>query len=280
MVKSPIKVLVRARPTVNFATKNIVINEQTGHVNLSVPKNETQGYVNHQQESWKFKFDKVMQNKPQETVFESSAKEILKGALEGYSGTVLCYGQTGAGKTFTMNGDPLKAEQKGIIPRTISALFKEIQNRPEQNIVMKMSYLEIYNENISDLLDPNPNANIIINEDPKKGISLKGVSYKVCANEKEALNYLVQGNTHRTVSDNSLNSNSSRSHAIFTIYLEIRSKAEYEEKVIYSKINLVDLAGSERTKKTKSEGKTLTEANFINKSLFFLEQVKYNIIFP
>jgi len=273
MVKSPIKVIVRTRPTPNIASNNITINDQTNQINFTIPKQEAQGYVNHQQENWNFKFDKVLHNKNQETIFEASAKEILKSALQGYSGTVFCYGQTSAGKTYTMNGDPLKLELKGLIPRTIHALFKEIQNRCDQTITCKVSYVEIYNETISDLLNPSLNSSITIKEDSQKGIFLKGVTHKVCNTEKETLKSLIEGDSNRTISPTLLNTKSSRSHTIFTIHLEIRSKLELNERIIHSKINLVDLAGSERTKKNKSEGKTLVEANYINKSLFFLEQV-------
>ena len=112
-----------------------------------------------------------------------------------------------------------------------------------------------------------------IQEDSKGYVIVKGLSKKHAENEEEALQMLFEGENNRTVAEHKLNRNSSRSHCIFTIHLEIRSKVESSEKVVMSKINLVDLAGSERTKKTGSEGKTLVEAQFINKSLSFLEQV-------
>ncbi len=273
MVKSPIKVIVRTRPTPNIAVQNIQILESKSQIEINIPKSEAQGHINHQQENWKFKFDKVLYNKPQDTTFESLEKEILKSSLKGYSGTVLCYGQTSAGKTHTMIGDQSDPALRGIIPRTIEALFKEIQKKEDKTVTFKVSYVEIYNETLVDLFDPASSENITINEHSKKGIFLKGLTHKVCKNQQEALKYLSQGEVNRTVASTAMNSRSSRSHAIFTIYLEMRSKVEESEKIVYSKINLVDLAGSERTKKTKSEGKTLVEANHINKSLFFLEQV-------
>jgi len=117
------------------------------------------------------------------------------------------------------------------------------------------------------------NAHISVVEDANKGTCMKGVAQKVCANEKEAMKALLEGTVNRTASSNTINAHSSRSHAIFSIYLEVKPKIEGSEKIVYSKINLVDLAGSERTKKTKSAGQTLVEANYINKSLFFLEQM-------
>ena len=112
-----------------------------------------------------------------------------------------------------------------------------------------------------------------IQEDQKGYVQVKGLSMIPVGNEEEALELLFVGENNRTISEHKLNKHSSRSHCIFTIHLEMRSKVESSEKVIRSKINLVDLAGSERTKKTGSEGKTLVEAQFINKSLSFLEQV-------
>jgi kinesin family protein 6/9 len=273
MVKSPVKVIVRARPTVNFASKNLRIDEDTGYVNVNIPKDQAQGHVNHQQENWSFRFDKVLTNTPQEVVFELVAKDVLNHALEGYSGTLFCYGQTGAGKTFTMSGSSLDYKYRGMIPRSISMLFQEIQSRYEQSITFRVSYLEIYNEMMFDLLSPDLSSNLAIQEDARGSIVVKGLTQKICNNEEEALGYLFEGETNRTISQHRMNAASSRSHAIFSIYLEMRSRVESTEKVIYSKINLVDLAGSERTKKTGSEGTTLIEANYINKSLSFLEQV-------
>lgn len=128
-----------------------------------------------------------------------------------------------------------------------------------------------------DLLSPIPtheqSGNISIQEDPNGQIRVKGLSLNICANEEDALNFLFEGDTNRTISEHRLNRNSSRSHCIFTVHVESKSRVESSEKVVISKLHLVDLAGSERTKKTNSEGITLKEAQFINKSLSFLEQV-------
>lgn len=112
---------------------------------------------------------------------------------------------------------------------------------------------------------------ITIQDDAKGEIHVKGLSLNVCANEEQALNYLFEGETNRTVSSHQLNKESSRSHCIYTVHLESKSRAESTEKVVFSKLNLVDLAGSERTKKSGALGVNLKEATFINKSLSFLE---------
>ncbi len=274
MVKSQVKVLIRVRPTNTFATKNIKIDEASGNININIPKNESHGVVNHQQENWSFKFDKVLMNTPQEIMYEYVAKDILASTLEGYPGTIFCYGQTGAGKTFTMSGSSLDYKYRGIMPRVVTSLFQDIGSRYEQSITVRCSYVEIYNEIMYDLLSSDLSSNIAINEDAKGMVVMKGLTQKICNNEEEALSCLFEGETNRSIAQHRMNSHSSRSHAVFTIHLEMRSRVESTEKVIYTKINLVDLAGSERTKKTGSEGQTLVEANYINKSLSFLEQVR------
>jgi kinesin family protein 6/9 len=189
----------------------------------------------------------------------------------------MCYGQTGAGKTFTMNGSSANYKYRGIIPRTLSLIFQEVDSRFDQQVTIKVSYIEIYNELMFDLLSSTPtheqSGSISIVEDAAGNVNVKGLSLHACKNEEEALNYLFEGETNRTVSVHELNKNSSRSHCIFTIHTESKSKIESAEKIHVSKLHLVDLAGSERTKKTGSSGITLKEAAFINKSLSFLEQV-------
>jgi kinesin family member 6/9 len=133
-------------------------------------------------------------------------------------------------------------------------LFQEIQSRYEQSIVVRVSYLEIYNELMGDLLalslNPEMSSNLAVQEDPRGGVHVKGLLTKICTNEEEALSMFFEGETNRTITEHKLNKVSSRSHCIFTIHLEMRSRVESSEKVLFAKLNLVDLAGSERTKKT------------------------------
>lgn len=274
MVKSPIRVFVRARPVGTSLPKNIYISEEESLVSLNIPKNEAKGHINHQVENWNFRFDGVLTNSSQEAVYELVAKDIIQSALEGYSGTIFCYGQTGAGKTFTMSGSTSSYKQRGIIPRTISTLFQEIEARTNEEIEVKISYLEIYNDTMLDLVNINQDSPITISEDGKGGILVKGLSQTLCVKEEEGLNLLFEGELNKTMSQHKMNKTSSRAHSIFTIYIQSKCKVGSTKKTICSKINLVDLAGSERTKKTGSEGQTLVEANHINKSLSFLEQVR------
>jgi kinesin family protein 6/9 len=171
-----------------------------------------------------------------------------------------------------MSGGPQSYKYRGVIPRAISQIFNEVANREDQAFSVRVSFVEIYNELMYDLLTTS-DATLSVQDDPRGGVLVKGLSMKLCSNEEEALNCLFEGETNRTVAEHLLNKSSTRSHCVFTIHVESRSRVESSEKVVFSKLNLVDLAGSERTKKTGSEGLTLTEANFINKSLSYLEQV-------
>lgn len=245
---------------------------------VTVPKNAQGGLINNQQEAWKFKFDKLMHNASQEDVFDYCAKEAVTSVVDGYNGTIICYGQTGAGKTFTMCGSTANYKYRGLIPRAINAIFSEVGGRFDNQVNVSISFLEIYNELIFDLLSDTPTyeqtgSGITIQDNHRGEVNIKGLTTVQCKNEEDALNCLFEGEQNRTTADNKLNKTSSRSHAIFTIHIESRSKVEASEKVIHSKLHLVDLAGSERTKKTGAEGITMKEAAYINRSLSFLEQV-------
>ncbi|XP_072905417.1 kinesin-like protein KIF9 isoform X4 [Hemitrygon akajei] len=188
----------------------------------------------------------------------------------------MCYGQTGAGKTYTMTGATEKYEYRGIIPRAIQQIFKEVEEQADLALTLYVSYLEIYNETLFDLLSTTPdsptsNTHMSIVEDDH-GVRIKGLSIHLVTNEEDALNYLFEGETNRIIASHSMNKSSSRSHCIFTIYVETRWKEASEVKYLTSKLNMVDLAGSERLGKTGSEGQVMREAMYINKSLSFLEQ--------
>ena len=277
MVKSPVKVAVRTRPTASFASQNIRIDLDKKTIDVHIPKDSTQGIINNQQEDWKFKFDEILHNSSQEAVYDSMARQLVQSVVLGYNGTVLAYGQTGAGKTYTMSGTANNYKYRGVIPRAVSQVFHEIQNKLEQAITVRVSFVEIYNELLYDLISPIPpseqTGTINIQDDALGGVHVKGLSMLLCNSEEEALNLLFEGETNRTIAEHKLNKSSTRSHCIYTLHIEARSRVESNEKIIYSKLNLVDLAGSERTKKTGSEGLTLKEANYINKSLSYLEQV-------
>ena len=134
MVKSPVKVAVRTRPTASFASQNIQIDLDKKTIDVHIPKDSSQGIINNQQEDWKFKFDEILHNSSQEAVYDSMARQLVQSVVQGYNGTVLAYGQTGAGKTYTMSGTANNYKYRGVIPRAVSQVFHEIQNKLEQAI--------------------------------------------------------------------------------------------------------------------------------------------------
>ena len=276
--ENTVKVILRTRPTQHFATNNIRINLPDNTISIYIPRNQKEGIINNQKENWSFHFDKILHNVPQEEVFEYTMNDIIKSSVLGYNGTIFAYGQTGSGKTFTISGSPNNFTYRGIIPRSITRLFNEISNKPEFDFNIQVSYLEIYNEIMFDLLPESGNfagerANIEFQEDSKGNVSVKGLSKHKVTNEEECFNLLFEGESNRTISEHKLNQGSSRSHCLFMITLEMKSKIESTEKIMISKLNFVDLAGSERVKKTGSSGVILKEATYINRSLTFLEQV-------
>src|SRR3989338_1380782 len=160
-------------------------------------------------------------------------------------------------------------KHRGLVPRAIAHLFHEIHQKTENAYTVRVSFLEIYNESIFDLLasvkDSSNNTTIsdeaiTVMEDPKGGVFVRGLSEHIANDEEEALSYMFEGDTNRAIAEHTLNKASSRSHCIFTIHLEVRSRVESEGKTIHSKLNLVDLAGSERVGKTNSDGQVLNEA--------------------
>ncbi|KAI9206079.1 kinesin family member 6 [Polychytrium aggregatum] len=248
-------------------------------VGFRMPRDETQGLVNNQRESFEFKFDHIFNvDTNQEEVFDLVAKDVVLSALEGYNGTIFAYGQTGSGKTFTITGGAEKYADRGLIPRSLQFIFSEIKKRTDCHYEVSISYLEIYNESGYDLLDSSRDAKkledlpkVALREDSDQNIHIGNLSAQPAINEEEALNLLFIGDTNRMIAETPSNPASSRSHCIFIISLV--SKKEGGDRIRRSKLHLVDLAGSERTSRTGINGTLLKEATYINLSLHFLEQV-------
>uniref|UniRef100_A0A8C9F8F0 Kinesin family member 4A n=1 Tax=Pavo cristatus TaxID=9049 RepID=A0A8C9F8F0_PAVCR len=214
----------------------------------------------------------------QEEVFNTAVAPLIRGIFKGYNATVLAYGQTGSGKTYSMGGTYTASQEHdpsmGVIPRVIKLLFKEKEQRQDWEFVLKVSYLEIYNEDILDLLcsSRERSSQISIREDPKEGIKIVGLTERNVACARDTVSCLEQGNNSRTVASTAMNSQSSRSHAIFTICIDQKKKND-KNSSFHSKLHLVDLAGSERQKKTKAEGDRLKEGININRGLLCLGNV-------
>uniref|UniRef100_A0AAQ5XRA8 Kinesin motor domain-containing protein n=1 Tax=Amphiprion ocellaris TaxID=80972 RepID=A0AAQ5XRA8_AMPOC len=217
----------------------------------------------------------------QDSVFSSVAKNIVESCMNGYNGTIFAYGQTGSGKTFTMLGpselDNFTDELRGVIPRSFEYLFFLINREAERsgqskNFLCKCSFIEIYNEQIYDLLDT-ASASLFLRENIKKGVFVEGAVEKFVNSAAEAYQVLSMGWRNRRVASTSMNRESSRSHAVFTMTLESKESINEVVNIRMSQLNLVDLAGSERQKDTHTEGSRLKEASSINRSLMCLGQV-------
>ncbi|KAM4821142.1 kinesin-like protein KIF9 isoform 2-T3 [Thomomys bottae] len=274
--RKKVHTFVRVRPTEDFAHEMIKYGDDNKSIDIHFKKDIRRGVVNNQQTDWSFKLDGVLHDASQDLVYETVARDVISQAFDGYNGTIMCYGQTGAGKTYTMMGITENFKHRGILPRALQQVFKMIEERPTHAITVRISYLEIYNENLFDLLCTLPYVGpsvtpMSIVENPQ-GVFVKGLSVHLTSQEEDAFNLLFEGETNRILASHTMNKNSSRSHSIFTIYMEAHSRTLSDEKFITSKINLVDLAGSERLGKTGSDGRVQKEATYINKSLSFLEQ--------
>uniref|UniRef100_A0A8C7RFB4 Kinesin motor domain-containing protein n=1 Tax=Oncorhynchus mykiss TaxID=8022 RepID=A0A8C7RFB4_ONCMY len=214
----------------------------------------------------------------QDSVFSSVAKNIVESCINGYNGTIFAYGQTGSGKTFTMLGpsdfDNFTDDQRGVIPRSFEYLFFLIDRESEnaKSFLCKCSFIEIYNEQIYDLLD-SASASLFLRENIKKGVFVEGAVEKFVTSAAEAYQVLSMGWRNRRVASTSMNRESSRSHAVFTMTLESKEPAKEVVNIRTSQLNLVDLAGSERQRDTHTEGSRLKEASSINRSLMCLGQV-------
>ncbi|CAD8201892.1 unnamed protein product [Paramecium octaurelia] len=215
-----------------------------------------------------FAFDFVFdQWAPQQMIYENTTEFLLEGVLEGYNTTVFCYGATGSGKTFTMIGNQ---QDVGLMPRALQQLFNfSIQDR-FKNTQFKVCYVEIYNENIKDLLT-SEDKNLEIREDKNNGIQIAGVTEVEVKTVSEVLALLKVGNKNRSKEATDANKESSRSHAILQLQVESKDRAGgLQEQVIQSKFSLVDLAGSERAANTNNKGQRMIEGANINKSLLVL----------
>ncbi|PNH44652.1 hypothetical protein VD0004_g3048 [Verticillium dahliae] len=217
---------------------------------------------------------------PQEEIYNTLGEEFLDHNFEGYHTCIFAYGQTGSGKSYTMMGTP---DQPGLIPRTCEDLFERIEaaqnETPNISYNVRVSYFEVYNEHVRDLLVPvvpnKPPYYLKIRESPTEGPYVKDLTEVPVRSINEILRYMKNGDDSRTTASTKMNDTSSRSHAVFTIMLkQIHHDMETDETTERSsRIRLVDLAGSERAKATEATGARLREGSNINKSLTTLGRV-------
>ncbi|XP_065310731.2 kinesin-like protein KIF16B isoform X1 [Dermacentor albipictus] len=209
----------------------------------------------------------------QEQVFNDLGQEVVDNAFEGYNACIFAYGQTGSGKTFTMMGS---SDNEGLIPRICQAMYTRMKLGQNSGTTFRteVSYLEIYNEKVKDLLKrESTQHNLRVREHPKLGPYVQDLSRHLVMDYSDVEELMARGNAHRTTASTAMNDVSSRSHAIFTLnFTQAKFIRDLPSETV-SKVNLVDLAGSERADSTKATGQRLKEGGHINKSLVTLGTV-------
>ncbi|NWY58821.1 CENPE protein, partial [Chionis minor] len=224
-----------------------------------------------------FSYDRVFHSSDNtQQLYEGVAVPIIQSAVQGYNGTIFAYGQTASGKTYTMMGNE---DSVGIIPKAIQHVFKVICEIPEREFLLRVSYMEIYNETITDLLcDIRKKKPLGIREDVNRNTYVEDLIEEVVVAPEQVMEWIRKGEKNRHYGETKMNEHSSRSHTIFRMIIESRERsdpanANCDGAVMVSHLNLVDLAGSERASQTGSEGVRLKEGCNINRSLFILGQV-------
>ncbi|XP_062988449.1 kinesin-like protein KIF1A isoform X1 [Elgaria multicarinata webbii] len=281
MAGASVKVAVRVRPfnSREMSRDSKCIIQMTGNtttiINPKQPK-ETPKSFNFDYSYWSHTTPEDINYASQKQVYRDIGEEMLQHAFEGYNVCIFAYGQTGAGKSYTMMGRQEK-DQQGIIPQLCEDLFSRINDTTNDNMSysVEVSYMEIYCERVRDLLNPKNKGNLRVREHPLLGPYVEDLSKLAVTSYNDIQDLMDSGNKARTVAATNMNETSSRSHAVFNIiFTQKRHDAETDittEKV--SKISLVDLAGSERADSTGAKGTRLKEGANINKSLTTLGKV-------
>ncbi|XP_073744887.1 kinesin-like protein KIF1A isoform X1 [Callorhinus ursinus] len=281
MAGASVKVAVRVRPfnSREMSRDSKCIIQMSGStttiINPKQPK-ETPKSFSFDYSYWSHTSPEDINYASQKQVYRDIGEEMLQHAFEGYNVCIFAYGQTGAGKSYTMMGKQEK-EQQGIIPQLCEDLFSRINDTTNDNMSysVEVSYMEIYCERVRDLLNPKNKGNLRVREHPLLGPYVEDLSKLAVTSYNDIQDLMDSGNKARTVAATNMNETSSRSHAVFNIiFTQKRHDAETNittEKV--SKISLVDLAGSERADSTGAKGTRLKEGANINKSLTTLGKV-------
>ncbi|GMH37875.1 hypothetical protein BSKO_05759 [Bryopsis sp. KO-2023] len=290
-----VKVVVRCRPLnsqeIQDGRQRIVeMDSSSGQVQVKNFKGDPDEVAR------SFTFDQVYDwNAGQKEIFDITVQPIVDAVMDGYNGTIFAYGQTGTGKSHTMEGRDDPPDQKGTIPNTFDYIFNRISKESgKKEFLVRASYLEIYNEEIRDLLAKNSDKKLQLKETVDNGVFVKDLMQFVVKGVSEITSVLQVGKKNRAVGSTLMNQDSSRSHSIFTITIETREKMQQngngssgngkeadaptqakdgESHIRVGKLNLVDLAGSERQSKTGATGDRLKEGIKINLSLTALGNV-------
>ncbi|XP_067095492.1 kinesin-like protein KIF3B isoform X1 [Osmerus mordax] len=267
-----VKVVVRCRPmndkerAANFE-RVVSVDVKLGQVVVRPPRGHEHPKV--------FTFDSVYDwNSKQVDLYDETFRPLVDSVLLGFNGTIFAYGQTGTGKTYTMEGVRNDVEHRGVIPNSFEHVFTHISRSQNQQYLVRASYLEIYQEEIRDLLSKDQSRRLELKERPDTGVYVKDLSSFVTKSVREIEHVMNVGNQNRSVGATNMNEHSSRSHAIFVITVECSELGpDGENHIRVGKLNLVDLAGSERQTKTGAQGERLKEATKINLSLSALGNV-------
>ncbi|KDO27973.1 hypothetical protein SPRG_07250 [Saprolegnia parasitica CBS 223.65] len=269
-----VKVVVRIRP---LSTKEkqdgrtyIVFSKPAeGEISLNNPE------ADDREPPKKFTFDASFgPDSEQIDVYNLAARDIVESAVDGFNGTIFAYGQTGAGKSHTMEGYNDPPELRGIIPNSFKHIFDKIGSVAKSQFMVCASYLEIYNEEIRDLLAPDPQNHLELKENMDTGVYVKDLIARQVTGVAEIDAVMQQGKKNRSVGATLMNQTSSRSHSMFIITVETASTGvDGKDHICVGKLNLVDLAGSERQAKTGATGDRMKEATKINLSLSALGNV-------
>ncbi|XP_058236857.1 centromere-associated protein E [Hemibagrus wyckioides] len=225
-----------------------------------------------------FSFDRVFSaEESTNQLYQDIAKPLVVSTVEGYNGTIFAYGQTSSGKTFTMMGSE---HNPGVIPLAMADVFQTIKNCPKKEFLLRVSYMEIYNETVTDLLvDSWKRKPLEIREGNYKNVYVADLTEELVTSPEQALAWIRKGEKNRHYGKTKMNQRSSRSHTIFRMILESRERSDpasgenADGAIIVSHLNLVDLAGAERASQTGAEGTRFKEGCNINRSLFTLGQV-------
>lgn len=269
-----VRVVVRCRPMngkekAAAYDKVVDVDVKLGQVSVKNPKG-----TSHEMPKT-FTFDAVYDwNAKQFELYDETFRPLVDSVLQGFNGTIFAYGQTGTGKTYTMEGVRGDPEKRGVIPNSFDHIFTHISRSQNQQYLVRASYLEIYQEEIRDLLSKDQTKRLELKERPDTGVYVKDLSSFVTKSVKEIEHVMNVGNQNRSVGATNMNEHSSRSHAIFVITVECSEVGlDGENHIRVGKLNLVDLAGSERQAKTGAQGERLKEATKINLSLSALGNV-------
>ncbi|XP_058457903.1 kinesin-like protein unc-104 isoform X1 [Malaya genurostris] len=280
---SSVKVAVRVRPfnSREIGRESKCIIEMSGNTtcitNPKVPPGTSESVkrFNYDYSYWSHD-PRDAEFSTQEMVYSDIGEEMLQHSFDGYNVCIFAYGQTGAGKSYTMMGKQ-EESQEGVIPMICKDLFRRIQETETDDLKysVEVSYMEIYCERVRDLLNPKNKGNLKVREHPLLGPYVEDLSKLAVTNYQDIHDLIDEGNKARTVAATNMNETSSRSHAVFTIFFTQRrvDKMTSLETEKVSKISLVDLAGSERADSTGAKGTRLKEGANINKSLTTLGKV-------